>query len=123
MEDYGTNKEKKGKKRPIKKTPIDHTYCDHSTLALSALLPEQIIPSRITFPMKLHSIISNPEYKHIICWMPHGRSWKVLNKELLASVVCKGNFNHDSFESFTRSVNGWGFKVSGMESESDPSKS
>eukprot|EP00804_Cyclotella_cryptica_P000692 CCRYP_014698-RD/>CCRYP_014698-RD protein AED:0.46 eAED:0.46 QI:0/-1/0/1/-1/0/1/0/69 len=61
--------------------------------------------------MKLHGIVSNPAYRHIICWMPHGRSWKILDKELLASVVCKKYFNHDNFDSFNRSVNGWGFKV------------
>jgi hypothetical protein len=44
--------------------------------------------------------------------MPHGRSWRIIDKEKLASVVCFKNFNHDSFGSFTRSVNGWGFKVS-----------
>eukprot|EP00804_Cyclotella_cryptica_P000690 CCRYP_014698-RB/>CCRYP_014698-RB protein AED:0.23 eAED:0.70 QI:0/0/0/1/1/0.5/2/0/467 len=60
--------------------------------------------------MKLHGIVSNPAYRHIICWMPHGRSWKILDKELLASVVCKKYFNHDNFDSFNRSVNGWGFK-------------
>jgi hypothetical protein len=43
--------------------------------------------------------------------MPHGRSWNIYDKDLLASVVCKEHFNHDKFDSFNRSVNGWGFKV------------
>jgi hypothetical protein len=43
--------------------------------------------------------------------MPHGRSWKILDKELVAKVICKKHFNHQNFESFNRSINGWGFKV------------
>eukprot|EP00804_Cyclotella_cryptica_P003757 CCRYP_008927-RA/>CCRYP_008927-RA protein AED:0.03 eAED:0.03 QI:184/1/1/1/1/1/2/375/554 len=66
--------------------------------------------SRLSFPMKLHQILSNPEYGHIIRWMPHGRSWNIYDKDLLATVVCKEHFNHDNFDSFNRSVNGWGFK-------------
>ncbi|KAL7487065.1 hypothetical protein ACHAW6_015229 [Cyclotella cf. meneghiniana] len=42
--------------------------------------------------------------------MPHGRAWKIWNKELLVSVVCKEQFKHEKFESFNRQVNGWGFK-------------
>ena len=29
------------------------------------------------FPAKLESILSRPEWSDIVCWMPHGRSWKV----------------------------------------------
>lgn len=31
-----------------------------------------------TFPMKLHSILSNPEFSDIISWLPHGRAWRIL---------------------------------------------
>ena len=31
-----------------------------------------------TFPMKLHSILSNPEFSDIIAWLPHGRAWRIL---------------------------------------------
>ncbi|KAL7476287.1 hypothetical protein ACHAW6_002164, partial [Cyclotella cf. meneghiniana] len=47
--------------------------------------------------------------------MPHGRAWKILDKELLVSVVCKEQFNHGKFESFNRQVNGWGFKRNGPD--------
>lgn len=119
-----------------KTTRIDHTYEDHSTRDIYELLPnpkaddittadrsssqDEASPtkkkttkqsSRVSFPVKLHQILSNPEYRHIIRWMPHGRSWNIYDKDLLASVVCKEHFNHDKFDSFNRSVNGWGFKV------------
>jgi hypothetical protein len=101
--------EKKRRRKTGKSVIVDHTYSDYSTYELSISEKRK---GRVTFPMKLHAIISNPEYQHIICWMPHGRSWKIIDKDKLASVVCYENFNHDSFGSFTRSVNGWGFKVS-----------
>eukprot|EP01082_Thalassiosira_pseudonana_P001304 g1710.t1 g1710 contig10:2637412-2639558(+) len=61
------------------------------------------------FPTKLHEIVSNADYRYIIRWMPHGRSWTILDKKRLLEVLGK-HFAHESFESFNRSVNGWGFK-------------
>jgi hypothetical protein len=66
------------------------------------------------FPAKLHEIVSNPEYEHIISWNPHGRSWEVKDKKLLVSVVANEHFNHSSYDSFNRQVNIWGFKVRAM---------
>lgn len=143
----GDNDEDPGKKQKKPPTPssrIDHTYVDYSTRQLSELLPPQALEDtedglkrkgRITFPVKLHDIVSNPKYRqvhkvialtfmssfvvddvhshfrHIIRWMPHGRSWKILDKDLVASVICNECFSHQNFDSFNRSVNGWGFKV------------
>lgn len=116
--DGGDDHDKKRKKgSAIKSSRIDHTYYDYSTRQLSELLPPEKIyalgdkKGRTTFPMKLHAIVSDPKYRHIICWMPHGRSWKIMDKELLATVVCREHFNHDNFDSINRSINGWGFKV------------
>lgn len=118
--------DKKRKKNTTKSSQIDHTYYDYSTRELSEVLPPKSTRNanykqqkeRVTFPMKLHAIISNPKYKRIICWMPHGRSWKILDKELLASVVCRENFKHANYDSFNRSVNGWGFIVSHIDESS-----
>ena len=65
----------------------------------------------MSFVEKLYDILSDPENMHIICWMPHGRSWKILCNDLLAREVCPKYFNHSNFASFNRQVNGWGFKV------------
>ena len=110
------SKSKRGKSKTSKGTLIDHTYYDYSTSELSELLPDkndsdQKPSNRVTFPMKLHTILSSTNYQHIICWMPHGRSWKILDNDLLASKICPKYFNHSSYDSFNRSVNGWGFKV------------
>lgn len=101
------------KKRIVEATIIDHTYIDYSTYQLANVdISSELKGSTVkTFPQKLHYILSRPEYRHIISWMPHGRAWKILDKELLVSVVCREQFNHGKFESFNRQVNGWGFKV------------
>jgi hypothetical protein len=66
--------------------------------------------SETIFPMKLYDILCNPEFSHAISWMPHGRSWKVLNKEYFMAEICPQYFSQSRFESFIRQVNGWGFK-------------
>ncbi|KAL7466628.1 hypothetical protein ACHAXS_006922 [Conticribra weissflogii] len=62
------------------------------------------------FPMKLYDILCNPEFHHAISWMPHGRSWKVLNKDFFMDEICPQYFAQTRYESFIRQVNGWGFK-------------
>ena len=82
-------------------------------------------------------ILSNPSLESIISWLPHGRSWRILNqREFEEKVIplyfrygvpfscrpCANEFTHSSllvtfyrndshgrFSSFTRQVSGWGF--------------
>eukprot|EP00555_Chaetoceros_dichaeta_P004808 CAMPEP_0198255386 /NCGR_PEP_ID=MMETSP1447-20131203/5520_1 /TAXON_ID=420782 /ORGANISM="Chaetoceros dichaeta, Strain CCMP1751" /LENGTH=147 /DNA_ID=CAMNT_0043941745 /DNA_START=91 /DNA_END=531 /DNA_ORIENTATION=+ len=64
-----------------------------------------------TFPAKLFKILSNQEFTDIITWMPHGRSWRVLQPKVFTEVVSTKYFSHQSkYASFMRQVNGWGFK-------------
>mmetsp|Transcript_19621 Transcript_19621/g.27599 ORF Transcript_19621/g.27599 Transcript_19621/m.27599 type:complete len:705 (+) Transcript_19621:125-2239(+) len=63
------------------------------------------------FPARLHDLLSLEEdISDIIKWMPHGRSWIVLKKNEFLSRVAPSHFQISKFESFTRQVNGWGFK-------------
>jgi len=64
-----------------------------------------------TFPAKLFKILSNQEFADIITWMPHGRSWRMLQPKVFSEVVSTKYFSHQSkYASFMRQVNGWGFK-------------
>lgn len=94
---------------------VDHTYRDFSQYkrdTTSGIRDEFDQGKKLdsNFPAKLHKILSNQEYSHIICWMPHGRSWQIVNKDLLMDVVCSKYFSHTKYQSFIRQVNGWGFK-------------
>ena len=61
------------------------------------------------FPVKLHTILSRPEFSDMICWMPHGRSWRVLRPKAFEERVIPLYFRHSQYSSFARQVNGWGF--------------
>ena len=87
----------------------DHTYHDYSNLVLGDNFKKGK-KADSNFPAKLHKILSNSAVSHIICWMPHGRAWKIHNRELLTNEVIPEFFMQKKYESFTRQLNGWGFK-------------
>mmetsp|Transcript_5701 Transcript_5701/g.12358 ORF Transcript_5701/g.12358 Transcript_5701/m.12358 type:complete len:558 (-) Transcript_5701:79-1752(-) len=61
-------------------------------------------------PSKLASMLSDPDLTSAITWMPHGRSWKILNRELFSSFAMPRYFGHSNHASFVRIVNAWGFR-------------
>jgi hypothetical protein len=63
-----------------------------------------------TFPVKLHGILSNPEYESVISFLPHGRSWRIHDQKRFEDEILPKYFRHGRFSSFTRQVNGWGFQ-------------
>src|SRR3569832_703834 len=36
---------------------------------------------------KLYAILSNTDYEHIVCWMPHGYAWKIKDLNLFVSQI------------------------------------
>lgn len=89
---------------------VDHTYRDFSRYLHYGGQIEKHKKSDANFPAKLHQMLSEPKLSHIITWMPHGRAWKILDKELLMSKAVPAYFVQKRFESFTRQLSGWGFK-------------
>eukprot|EP00580_Thalassiosira_gravida_P016137 CAMPEP_0201672356 /NCGR_PEP_ID=MMETSP0494-20130426/32040_1 /ASSEMBLY_ACC=CAM_ASM_000839 /TAXON_ID=420259 /ORGANISM="Thalassiosira gravida, Strain GMp14c1" /LENGTH=358 /DNA_ID=CAMNT_0048153981 /DNA_START=79 /DNA_END=1155 /DNA_ORIENTATION=- len=89
---------------------VDHTYHDFSRyVEEGCVLPKQK-KAGANFPANLQRILSDTNYSHIITWMPHGRTWKILDKELLMSTATPAYFGQSKFESFTRQLSSWGFK-------------
>ena len=60
-----------------------------------------------TFPMKLHALLSDPEAEGVIVWLPHGRSWKIINQDKFESTLLGKHYEHGNMASFMRQVNGW----------------
>jgi hypothetical protein len=60
--------------------------------------------------MKLHMMLSTPEFAHIITWLPHGRSWRILKQHEFEEQIIPRFFRHGRYSSFARQVNGWGFR-------------
>jgi len=89
---------------------VDHTYTDLSRYFGRGGKIIKHKKSGSNFPAQLHQILSEHQFAHIITWQPHGRAWKILNKQLLMSVVVPKYLRQTKFESFTRQLSGWGFK-------------
>lgn len=77
----------------------------------------------ITWMVSLLVIYSRPNSKRIWVFVPltfsstpaslikpHGRAWKILDKKRLVSEVIPNYYVCKKYESFTRQLNGWGFK-------------
>ncbi|KAL3826224.1 hypothetical protein ACHAXA_006252 [Cyclostephanos tholiformis] len=86
-------------------------YIDHSRGSdddpLAPLSPALSVPN---FVIKLHAILICESLSNIISWMPHGRSWKILNQTEFERQVLPTYFNQGSISSFYRQANGWGFR-------------
>jgi HSF-type DNA-binding len=82
-------------------------YKDYSTVkdpdSLTPLTPPGRVPN---FPAKMHAILARPDLAEIVCWMPHGRSWKVLKPREFEIRVIPTYFEHAKFSSFIRQANG-----------------
>lgn len=61
-------------------------------------------------PTKLNAMLSDPNCAHIICWMPHGRAWRILKPKTFVSDVLPKYFESCNYGSFVRLVNAWGFR-------------
>jgi hypothetical protein len=108
--------------RPVPPAPADeledelmpppfYYYKDFSTMSdpdsLTPLTPPGRVPN---FPAKMHAILSRADLTEIVCWMPHGRAWKVLKPREFEARVIPTYFEHAKFSSFIRQANGWGFR-------------
>lgn len=92
-----------------------YEYCKYRDYSSELIDPEPHVPltklGRIpNFPTKMHSILSRPDLRPVIAWMPHGRSWKVLDPTAFERDVLPKYFKHSRISSFVRQANGWGFR-------------
>lgn len=89
------------------------TYIDFSTVKTEDVYPlfgGTNASKDITFALRLHHILSNPDLEHIISWLPHGRAWRIHQKQIFEREVIPTYFHHCRFTSFMRQVSGWGFR-------------
>ncbi len=57
---------------------------------------------------------------HVVNWLPHGRSWKIVNRDQFTEIALPRYFGHKNYASFVRIVNAWGFRrvTSGIDRDS-----
>jgi len=80
----------------------------HRTSSSRESLPKDIRVQ--VLPVKLAAILDEPRFQDIICWMPHGRAWKVLRPMEFTERVAPHYFEYPNYNSFIRLVNAWGFR-------------
>jgi len=107
-----------------KDTAVEYTYRDYSHItpdtpvedieyedkSIGATMPGGTRGTDSNFPAKLHHILSQPDLAHIVTWLPHGRSWRLVDRQAFLTQVMPNYFSHSNYASFARQVNGWGFK-------------
>ncbi|KAL3774291.1 hypothetical protein HJC23_007930 [Cyclotella cryptica] len=97
-------------KTPPKPAPY-FFYTDHSREAdhdpLSPVTQSGTVPS---FPIKMHALLSKTELSDVLAWDSHGRSFRILKPRQFEAEILPRYFDHSKFSSFTRQVNGWGFR-------------
>lgn len=90
--------------RDFSRVPLDEHGSDNAFVSTTSSGKDP------PFPVKLHRILSNTEFRDYIMWLPHGRSWRVLKPKAFEEKVIPLYFRHAKYASFMRQVNGWGFK-------------
>ena len=94
-------------------TTTKSSYRDYSQVAAEASalhMSHSASTKEQAFSVKLHMILSNPDFEDIIGWLPHGRSWRILQQKAFEEKVIPLYFRHGRYSSFARQVNGWGFR-------------
>lgn len=86
----------------------DLPHCDQKPRARRKA--KEKAPMKKNFPLKLHEILGNPEFSHILSWLPHGRAWRIVRHKEFEEKVIPLYFRHGRYSSFARQVNGWGFR-------------
>ena len=96
------------RKYPIEKINI----ISHNLEVMDEDMVKNISPpckKAATFSAILHRILANTDNQHVITWLPHGRSWRVLDSAAFEKYIIPKYFRHNRFPSFLRQVGGWGF--------------
>jgi hypothetical protein len=62
---------------------------------------------KLSFPAKLHAILSHWDIEDIVSWMPHGRAWRIHDPERFQRLIMPHFFHKCKYTSFLRQLNGW----------------
>ena len=69
----------------------------------TANIPREI-DMNLPFPVKLHYILSHPDYWGCVSWLPHGRAWRVLKPKWFEAMVIPKLSRSRRYTSFMRQV-------------------
>lgn len=88
-----------------------NVYADYSMMPdpdpLVPLTPIGRVPN---FLARLHAILCRQDLSDVICWLPHGRSWRMLKPCEFEKEVMPKYSGHCKLSSFLRQAACWGFQ-------------
>mmetsp|Transcript_22423 Transcript_22423/g.34635 ORF Transcript_22423/g.34635 Transcript_22423/m.34635 type:complete len:326 (-) Transcript_22423:116-1093(-) len=89
-----------------------------SKAASSSISPRR---SKSEFPIKLYAMLeladTIPEFAQAVTWLPHGRAFRILDKDTFMKEVVPVFFNQTKIRSFNRQLHLWGFRRIGRGNE------
>lgn len=96
-------------------SPSPTSACSHYTDRSNEKDDDPLTPltpfgSTPNFPAKMYAMLANPMLNGIAEWLPHGRSWRIVDQKQFEKSILPIFFDHAKFSSFVRQANGWGFR-------------
>ena len=82
----------------------------HATRMTSNLLSERMEAEKMTFPTKLHHILSQSQYKECLTWTLDGRCIRVVDPFKFQEFVSLKYFRNASYTSFLVELEKFGFR-------------
>jgi hypothetical protein len=95
------------KPRVIQVVKKRHIYMQHSYRDFSSVPPETNFEvseqiSEMSFPQKVHHILSQDSYQKWVTWLPHGRAFRVNSAVNFEKTISLDYFGHKRYSSFLR---------------------
>ena len=78
-----------------------------------AVLKRNLNHIKLPFPWKVQEMLADVEKEgksHIVAWLPHGKSFRVIKEAEFVSSIMPSYFNQSKFTSFTRQLYIYGFQ-------------
>jgi hypothetical protein len=92
------------------RTHMNHSYRDFSSVPAEMNYKDLEKISEMTFSQKVHHMLSQEEYKKLVDWSPHGRTFRVKVPALFEKHISEKYFGHKRYSSFLRHLSNNGFK-------------
>ena len=73
-------------------------------VTLTGISPQIQVDLTLPFPIKLHVMLSHPQFENCIEWLPHGRSWRIVDGAKFETDVIHKFFRSGKLTSFMRQV-------------------
>jgi hypothetical protein len=94
------------------RTHVNHTYRDCSRVPYTPL-ENQLSGDfeSLSFVERLHHMLAQNDFKHILGWRPHGRAFRIYVPRTFEEQVCPKYFGHGRYSSFLRLLSNQNFKI------------